>query len=889
MAEQGAGRHPAATSVDDGVDLAGVLRILARQWFVVLAVLVLFVGGAVAYVATTPKTWRAQTRVLLDPRDKQIVGNDLSRTAGSVELGWVETRVELVKARPTLALVVEREQLADDPEVVGPAKTDDGVVTPAAGAGDPGRDRAIRGLAEMIVVERPKENSLIDVAVTSRDPEKAARLSRAVADAFVESLAHAKVEQIEQANRLLAAQVDEMRRKMQQAEAKVEEYKRVNGIATTRGSLVDEETLRQSNENLIAARTRTQEARERFEHLRQAMRNGDIDSIGQSDGAGAAVISRLRLDVATAERRKTEVEQLFGPRHPRTQAAVTDLERARALVKDELKSLVATAEVDHQIARANEDNLRRNVERAQARLADTSQATVALQELVNEANARRELYKSFVSRMEETNLQKKTQVSDAVVVSPAQVPLKPFSPRVTLALALAGVAGLGCGLSLALYRGRAALTGRSAVVEAPTDGVATAPGRTDGARATTDAPAPLDDVAPELHRVAPNEKVHLQSTNGHVRFAEVHEKAKPPVPVPPPVVAPPAGTAAETPAEVPPPVSETVAADDVEVVDRADAAGEPMPEEIAPLAAKPHETVAAVPPPVAEAPAAAEAPSPAPAVSAAPVSADPTVTATPAARTASRTDLPRRIDLVLLPERVARLGRPAGPGTGVDGALVETADGEVDRAGLAMLGRLAGELGFGEKPSACLVFADTMPASISAALCYGLARAETAAGRPSLILDFAEGETPFAAVFDAAPRLAGPDRLLEFGDFEVHVDGHEVVLARGSIDAPADMVGRFVGAALRDHGRVLVHLGSEPSAALLFDVAESVDRLVMIAEAERLADPKLEHDVEVMSGLLPSFDRILALALSGAAVERPARGGGRRLRRNPVGRGETSA
>jgi uncharacterized protein involved in exopolysaccharide biosynthesis len=934
MAEHGAGRHPATTSVDDGVDLSGVLRILARQWFVVLTVLALFVGAAVAYVATTPKTWRAQTRVLLDPRDKQLVGNDLSRTAGSVELGWVETRVELVKAHPTLALVVAREKLVDDPEIMGILRPDDGPAAPAEPAArdatDPLTDRAIRGLADMIVVERPKENSLIDVAVTSRDPEKAARLSRAVADAFVESLAHAKVEQIEQANRLLAAQVDEMRRKMQQAEAKVEEYKRANGIAVTRGSLVDEETLRQSNENLITARNRTQEARERFEHLRQALRNGDIDSIGQADGAGAAVISRLRLDVAAAERRKTEVEQSFGPRHPRTQAAATDLERTRSLVKDELRSLVATAEVDFQIARANEDNLRSNVERAQSRLADTSQATVALQELANEANARRDLYKSFVSRMEETNLQKSTQVSDAVVVSPAQVPQKPFSPRATLALLLAGVAGLGCGLSIALYRGRAALLGSPAAA-APSRPVAPTPadGTVDGAapprpaapateRDGTPPPPPtaaeaaardrwlLDEVIPALHRVAPNEKIHLESTGGHLRFIGSSAPRKPAAPVAP--VAPVIPAAPVPP--VPPPIAEEppapivaalpeaavdvpIATPPAEPILEASAVAEPEAPDAAPSVApntddivdvvtdEPTPAVATVEP----APAVTAAPTPAPAPTIAPTAP---AAAKPAVR-AVETERPQRIDLVLLPERIARLGRAPGPGTGVDGALVETADGEPDRVGIALLGRLAGELGFTDKPAACLVFADTMPASISAALCYGLARAETAGGRPTLILDFAEGETPFATLFDAAPRLAGPDRLLEFGDFEIHVDAHDVVLARGSIDAPADAVARFIGAALRDHQRVLVHLGTEPSAALLFDVAEGVDRVVMVAEAERLTDPRLESEIEVMSGLLPGFDRILALSLSGTAVDRPARAGGRRLRRTPVGRGETPA
>ena len=246
----------AASGPDDTVDLSTVLAILRRQWWVIALVTALFLGLAGAYATMTPKTWRTSTRVLLDPREKQIVGNDVARAPQSVELGWVETRLELVKSYAVLAEVVKKERLADDPDVVGTGKLPE--------IPDEKTALAVRNLAEMVLVERPKENNLIDVTVTAKSPEKAARLSQAVAEAFVAGLARAKVEQIEHAHQLLSKQVDAQRQSMLDAEAKVEEYKRANGIAVTRGNLVDEETLRQSNENLVAVRLKAQEAKEQI-------------------------------------------------------------------------------------------------------------------------------------------------------------------------------------------------------------------------------------------------------------------------------------------------------------------------------------------------------------------------------------------------------------------------------------------------------------------------------------------------------------------------------------------------------------------------------------------------------------------------------------------------
>ncbi|TBW34531.1 hypothetical protein EYW49_18260, partial [Siculibacillus lacustris] len=559
MSDRSVRGHPTRSAAghadDDGVDLATVLTILRRQWFVILAILALFLGAAAAYAVLTPKTWRTSTRVLLDPREKQIVGIDLSKAPNSTELGWVETRLELVKAFGTLAVVVEREGLLDDPEVTGTAPAAD-----LAATEDPRVANAVRNLSEMVVVERPKENNLIDITVTARSPEKAARLSRAVARAFVDGLAQSKVDQIQQANGLLARQVDAMRAKMLEAETKVEEYKRANGIAVTRGSLVDEETLRQSNENLNNARTKTQEAKERWEHLRQVLRSGDLQTQSQTDGVGSTVLSRLKIDAAAAQRRRTEVEQQFGPKHPRVAAAISDIERTRGLIQEELKSLVATAEIDYQIARANEDNVRRNFDRAQTRLSDTGQASVALQDLVNEAAARRELYKSFVSRMEETNLQKNTQVSDATIVSPAQVPLRPFSPRVTLALALALVAGLGCGISVALYRGRgmvAAAHAAHARPHGPPPGYAPLG---PPYQVPVAAPAAVAEPVPAAAPVAPVSTPPAATPPGAppaVAAPMLAAAAVTPAPIPAPPAAPPAAVASVTPAPISaPPVAD---------------------------------------------------------------------------------------------------------------------------------------------------------------------------------------------------------------------------------------------------------------------------------------------------------------------------------------------
>lgn len=765
---------------DEHVDLGAVLHILRRQLPVIILTLLVFLGLAMTYATMSPKVWRSSARILLDPREKQIVGNDVTRQGQGIELGWVETRLELVKSFDTLAAVVKKENLVDDEEIWGPAETAKTGEDPVAGAA--------RNLAEMILVERPKENNLIDVTVSSKSPEKAARLANAVATAFVDGLAHAKVVQIEHANELLARQVDDQRAKMLEAEARVEDYKRNNGIAMTRGNLVEEETLRQTNEALVAARIKTQEARERSERLAQLLKSGDPTVLSQTDAIGSAVISRLKIEAAMAMRRKSELEQTLGPRHPRVATAQAEVERAKAQVGEEVKSLAATASLDYQVARANEDNARKAVERAQARLADASQALAGMQELENEANARRELYKNFVSRMEETTLQRNTQVSDARIVSPAQIPLKPFSPRTRLALSLAAVAGLGLGLSLALYRGRGLLHG------APHETAATAP-------------APLAAAAA-------------------------------PEPTAPDVVAP----AAVVPPPAAPPVAEGDAAE---------------------LAATSPAEPAAL---LAETPASAEA--------AAAVAPD-AETASEEAEEAAPVDRLHRVTFPLSLDRIARLATPGAIGTG-PAALTTTAEGTADADGLERLRGLSAALS--PEPGLRVIFSNTVPTATTAALAHGLARVAAADGATVALVDLAHEDAVLDPVFTAAEAIELPDDVGDDDPWERVRDTEGLLMLRpleaiaaGDPEGHPDDVAATLTALRAATGAIVVHLGRTPTAALLFDLAEIADHMILVVDERDFASRRTSDEIEVMEGLMPHFDGLVVLAREEEITAAPRR------------------
>lgn len=415
------------------VDIGLLLSILFRQWLLILVVTLLFVGVGFAYATLAPRVWQSTARVLLDPRDKQVAGPGLSQPLQGVDVVWIDTQANIVTSAAILSKVIDTLGLERDPEFGG------------------SRDETLRALVKAIKVARADQTYVLDISVLSNSADKAARIAQELAEAFVATQVEVKEAAVREGSNLINRQLDDLRAKARTAQEKLEAYRRDHGLLTANGRSVDEDTLRQLNDAYVAARLRTQDAKARRDKIAAARAGGSDAALS---GIDSTVLSRLKIERALAARTMGELAQDLGPSHPRMMAARSDLARADAQIETELKTLSTSADAEYQVAVAAEASARKSLDDASAVVADTGERTIELRELENEASLRADMYKNYVTRTEEITLQANTQVSDARVIAPANIPVTPYAPRRTIILALAGIAGLGLALTIAVYRGR---------------------------------------------------------------------------------------------------------------------------------------------------------------------------------------------------------------------------------------------------------------------------------------------------------------------------------------------------------------------------------------------------------------------------------------------------
>jgi uncharacterized protein involved in exopolysaccharide biosynthesis len=779
------------------VDLGLLFGVLLRQWLFIAFVTALFVGAGFAYLSVATKVWQSTARVLLDPRDKQVVGAGVTQPVQGIDTFWIDTQADVVQSTATLDAVIDRLNLMQDGDFSG------------------SRDITRRKLAEAIKVERADQTYVLDINVFTSDPGRSTRIAQAVAESFVDGMIAIKADAVRQASSLIDHQLDELRDAARAAQERLEAYKRDEGLLSANGHLVDEDTLRQLNDAYVAAQVKTREARARADGVAAALKSGDL---GGLDTANSAFMSRLKIENAQAVRTLNDLSQQLGPNHPRLAAAQADVNRTKSLINAELKSLSASASGDYDVALANETSAKQAVDAAAAVVAKAGQAGIKLKELENEATLRADMYRNYMTRTAEIGLQAKTQVSDARVIVPANAPIAPYSPRKTIVLGLAGVAGLGLALSLAVYRGRRRLIARLAERAAPR-----------AIPVGTDA-APVAPVAPAV--MSPSIVV----------------------PVPPP-----AAIATPSPAPGPEPTPDTTAEPASEV------AAEPIPE----VAAEPIPEVAAasvLPAVVTQEPQ--------------PVAADAEAVVAPVeAGNGAPQRVPVLAELQLDTAASGRnkLGRTiVRRPRDVLASAVELAAGKPDAAGEARIGKLIDTVAAAAGATGCLATIGVSDSACAAAVAYGLAQVEAREKAGVLLVDAAYDKLPLAAAYvtDVPPGIID---VLEAGidaaNIAICPDERDItVIAVGGaasaerIDARADDIATFITELAADYGRLVLHFGHHHSMPLLEALIGKVDAVLVVAEAVVEADAESRATIAELTGAIPGYAGLVLVSERAAPV-----------------------
>jgi polysaccharide biosynthesis transport protein len=449
-----------------------VMAMLRRRRWLIGLMLILGLLGAVGVVATMEPRYVATAQVIIDPRGLRVVEREVTPSVDNADaqVATVENEMRVLRSSAVLDALITREKLDQDPEFIGNPpgllRRMRSAVTDLFGASsartpDPRRS-ALQALERKIAVRRAERSFVIEVTVATRDPDKSARIANDLVSIYTEQASKTRADLARRSGASLDDRLAELRAAVRKAEDKVETFKSQNDLVSADGTLTRDRRLRDLNAQLVTARARSTEALARMEQA--ASLHGKLD--GLSEAVQSQAVLQLRGQIAEARRRKANLANVLGPRHPDLASVGREIDALQDQLDQELRRIGDAARNDYRRAKQTEEELRRTVESmSRASFAD-SRALTELRELEREAETRRTLYSQYLARSRELAEQTQVNLNNVRAIGAAIPPDQStnLSKVVILALGtlIGGVLGILAAIALGVLRGEANPAGETA-------------------------------------------------------------------------------------------------------------------------------------------------------------------------------------------------------------------------------------------------------------------------------------------------------------------------------------------------------------------------------------------------------------------------------------------
>jgi polysaccharide biosynthesis transport protein len=419
-------------ATNEGLDLQTLIAVMLRRWpFIAGIGAAVFVVVALVMLAQ-PRMYTATASIMINPREDRVVGADQALVQGPPSSVIVDSEIEVLRS-PRLALAVAESLHLDIDPVWG-----------SPGAGSDGMRAAAAKVADATNVQRRALSYVIDVSVTARHPQEAARIANAVVETYLQSTENARLATTARASDWLGQRLAELRQNVQSKEAEAEVFRARTGLLTAEGRTLTEAQTSDIQRAVLDARTDLAEREARHRQVQNLLRSGgSVESIDQA--LESQTIRDLRRQEAELTRQQAEYESTLGERHPFVARGRAELEDVRRQLAAEISRISQRTRNDADVARARLATLQRSLAASSGQLVSNNEEQVRLRELEREAAAARAVYESFLQRSHEVAGQGALGQTTAHIVSEAAAPTAPSSPRPLLAITIALLAGLIAG------------------------------------------------------------------------------------------------------------------------------------------------------------------------------------------------------------------------------------------------------------------------------------------------------------------------------------------------------------------------------------------------------------------------------------------------------------
>ncbi len=480
-------RPAAAESGDLDLRALGQALLRNRGWIIVPTLL-----AAVLLVAAvnmiTPR-YKSEARILIDGRENIFLrpNGERNEERNALDAEAVTSQVQLLLSRDLAREIIRKNKLAERPEFdpvlqgISPVKS---LLTLFGIGRDPfsltPEERVLDAYFDRFTAYAVDKSRVIVIEFQSRDPELAVRVANSIAEGYLVVQQGARQEQAKSAGQWLSGEIDNLRKKVAEAESRVEDFRSKSSLFVgTNNTTLSNQQMGELNTQLNNARALKSDAESKARLIREMLQSGK--PIEASEVLNSELTRRLSEQRVTLRAQLAEQSSTLLDNHPRIKelkAQLSDLDRQ---LREEASKISRSLDNDSRIAGGRVEGLSASLEQLKKLATSTNGQDVQLRALEREAKAQRDLLESYLAKYREATTRENIDAApaDGRIISRASVSNTPAYPKklpvvliATLATLMLSAGAIATGELLRMTAPRAAAA--FAPLPAPADAPAAA-------------------------------------------------------------------------------------------------------------------------------------------------------------------------------------------------------------------------------------------------------------------------------------------------------------------------------------------------------------------------------------------------------------------------------
>src|SRR3984885_2854628 len=423
--------RPAATAESGDLELGALAQaLLRRKNWIIVPTLVVAALSIAAVNLVTPR-FKSEARILVDGRENVFLrpNGERNEERTALDAEAVTSQVQLLLSRDLAREVIKKNKLAErpefDPVLRGflPVKS----LLALFGIGrDPfsltPEERVLDAYYERFTAYAVDKSRVVVIEFQSIDPDLAARVANSIAENYLVLQQDARQEQARAASQWLSGEIDNLRKKVADAESRVEDFRSKSSLFVgTNNTTLSNQQMGELNTQLNNARALKSDAESKARLIREMLQTGK--PIEASEVLNSELTRRLSEQRVTLRAQLAEQSSTLLDGHPRIKelkAQLADLDRQ---LREEASKISRSLDNDARIAGGRVDGLSANLDQLKKQATSTNGQDVQLRALEREAKAQRDLLESYLAKYREANTRENIDAApaDGRIISRASV------------------------------------------------------------------------------------------------------------------------------------------------------------------------------------------------------------------------------------------------------------------------------------------------------------------------------------------------------------------------------------------------------------------------------------------------------------------------------------